>query len=265
MVGAISVFPSSIFVACTSIISMESVWNIVHTRYKEHTVTSAPKLHPTIAIILLIGTFTLRLGWLTVTICSLFYNYQSEYWIQVPHQNAAQSCSPFGPGKPRGETVPDTIVSATWVIVVQLPIGKWFPFHGIIVVGPLLHLAMLLTTGCFGGTSTMSGVFASVLSMMYMAFVGTALSTVDHIMLAACTLAEISLDNIKYGGIIGLIFMSLVLCLWPFYLHYPSSTSWPGENRTPTAAQQVIDKLHTTEVITHTLGGYANRHLVYVW
>ena len=181
IVGAISAFPSSIFVVCTSIVSADCVWHIALIRYNDRMDIPAPKLHPTM-IILLIGTLILGLSWLTVMLCSLFYNYQSEYWIQVPHQNATQSRSPFGPGKARGESVPAIIVSAIcWlVIVVQLPVGKWFPFDGIILVGPLLHLAMLLHAGCFGGASTVSGIFASVLSMMYMAFVGTALSTVDY-------------------------------------------------------------------------------------
>ena len=71
----------------------------------------------------------------------------------------------------------------------------------------------------------MSSVFASVLSMMYMAFVGTALSTVDY----ACSKHMCrSVNDIKYGGIIGLIFVSSVLFLWPFYLRYPSSATQLG-------------------------------------
>ena len=244
IVGAISVFPSSFFVVCTSIVAAESVWNIARI-YDDRTVTPPPQLHPT-TVILLIGTLILGLSWLTVMICSLFYNYQSENWTQVPQQNAnIQSRVPFGPGKARMEIVPPFIISAIcWlVIVVQLPVGKWFPFDGIILVGPLLHLALLLHAGCFGGASTVSGIFAAVLSVMYMGFVGTALSTVDY----ACDVYSCrNVDSIKYGGIIGLIFVSSVLFLWPFYLHYPSpsSTSRPGEApaTTAAAAQQLEER-----------------------
>ena len=240
IVGAISVFPSSFFVVCTSIVSADCVWHIALIRYDDHMDIPAPKLHPT-TIILLIGTLILGLSWLTVMICSLFYVYQSEYWTQVPSQNTTQSRSPFSPGKARGESVPPIIASAIcWlVIVIQLPVGKWFPFDGVILVGPLLHLAMFLHAACFGGASTLSGVFTSILSVMYMAFVGTALSTVDY----ACSVHLCrNVDDIKYGGIIGLLLVSSVLFLWPFYLHYPSLTSRSRENHTAEASQQLEER-----------------------
>ena len=253
IVGAISVFPSTFFVVCVSIVSAESVWNIALTLYHDnHTVDTqaAHPLHPT-TVVLLIGTLILGLSWLTVMICSLFYSYQSEYWIQVPRQNTGTQSrtpvrrSPFGPGKARVESVPVIIASAIcWlVIVVQLPVGKWFPFDGIILVGPLLHLAMLLHAGCYGGASTVSGIFASIFSVMYMAFIGTALSSVDY----ACSVHSCrNVNSIKDGGIIGLIVVSTALCLWPLYLHYPSS-SISGENHTQSvaAAQQLEERRMT--------------------
>ena len=244
LVGAISAFPSSTFVVCTSIVSADCVWHIALTRYDDRMDTPAPKLHPS-TVVLLIGTLILGLGWLTVMICSLFYNYQSENWIQVPRQNVTQSRIPFAPGKARMESVSVLVASAIcWlVVVIQLPVGKWFPFDGVILIGPLLHIAMFLHAGCFGGASTVSGVFASVLSVMYMAFVGTALSTVDY----ACSVHSCrSVDNIKYPGIIGLILVACILFLWPLYLHYPSSASSQSrENTTAASAQQLKERRAT--------------------
>ena len=238
IIGAISVFPSSFFVVCTSIVSAESVWNIALTTYHYDdpstvdTLTPAPNYHqlrPAV-VILLIGTLLLGLSWLTVMICSLFYNYQSEYWTQVPHQDTRiRTRIPFGPGKARVEAVPAIIVSAIcWIVIVaQLPVGKWFPFDGIILVGPLLYLVMFLHAGCVGGASTVSGVLATILSVMYMAFAGTSLFTVDY----ACSVYSCrNIDSIRYVGIAELISVCAILVLWPFYQHYPSSwTSQSGE------------------------------------
>ena len=252
IIGATSVVPSSFFVVCTSIVSAESVWNIALTKYYHHyddpsmvdTLTPAPnhhQLHPAV-VILLIGTLLLGLSWLTVMVCSLFYNYQSEYWTQVPRQDARiRTRIPFGPGKARVEAVPAIIISAIcWiVIVVQLPAGKWFPFDGIILVGPLLYLVMFLHAGCVGGASTVSGVLATILSVMYMAFVGTSLFTVDY----ACSVYSCrNIDSIRYGGIAELISVCTILVLWPFYQHYPSSwtsQSAAGESLTPLTAHQL--------------------------
>lgn len=237
IIGAISVVPSSFFVVCTSIVSAESVWNIALTKYyHDHdpstvdTLTPAPnhyQLRPAV-VILLIGTLLLGLSWLTVMICSLFYNYQSEYWTQVPRQDTRiQTRIPFGPGKARVEAVPAIIVSAIcWIVIVaQLPVGKWFPFDGIILVGPLLYLVMFLHAGCVGGASTVSGILATILSVMYMAFVGTSLFSVDY----ACSVYSCrNIDSIRYVGIAELISVCSILALWPFYQHYPSS--WTSQS-----------------------------------
>ena len=248
IIGAISVVPSSFFVVCTSIISAESVWNIALTKYyHDHdpsmvdTLTPAPnhyQLRPAV-VILLIGTLLLGLSWLTVMICSLFYNYQSEYWTQVPRQEARiQTCIAFGPGKARVEAVPAIIVSAIcWiVIVVQLPVRKWFLFDGIILVGPLLYLVMFLHAGCVGGASTVSGILATILSVMYMAFVGTSLFSVDY----ACSVYSCrNIDSIRYVGIAELISVCSILALWPFYQHYPSSWTSQSAGETPHTAHQL--------------------------
>jgi hypothetical protein len=252
IIGEISVFPSSMFVVCTGIVSADSVWSIILYRGNHATATvdsTVPhdhQLHPA-AVILLIGTLLLGLSWLAVMICSLFYNYQSENWTQVPRHDQIQSrIIPFGPGRARVVSVPAIIISVIcWiVIVIQLPVGTWFPFDGVILIGPLFYLAVFLHAGCVGGASTVSGVFASILSVMYMAFLGTTLSTADY----ACSVYSCgSIDTIKDGGIFELVSVSCILCLWPFYMHYPSSrTTSQSGGTTQTAEEASVHQLEST-------------------
>ena len=127
-----------------------------------------------------------------------------------------------------------------------------FSVYGSILIGPLLFLAGLLHAGCsVRSASVVMGIFTSVLHTIYVIFMGYIVtefgryiyfSCQEHQQSTAqdhefgsglpprvnCSLIHSSIDiNIIYvfsGAVGSLLFWSMVLALWPFYRHHPSSS-----------------------------------------
>ena len=150
---------------------------------------------------------------------------------------------PFTPGVARGLSIPFLILSAVgWCVFVagiQRTKTSFFPDeqayqlgnYGAIVVGPLLFLAALLHAGCSGEASTVMGVFASLLSSVYVVFMGSMVTVIGKAFYSKCQNPEVNKLDCSFlhssvdinwiytfsGGVGSLFFWTCVLALRPFY------------------------------------------------
>ncbi len=175
---------------------------------------------------------------------------------------------PFTPGFGRIFSVPFVLLSAIgWCVFIggidKLPKSllqsntSYFDFsvYGSIVIGPLLFLAALLYAGCFRSASVVMGIFTSILHTVYFIFMGYVVTEFGRYIFflcqeyqqstsefgsgfipANCSLSHSSKDiNIIYvfsGAVGSLLFWSMVVALWPFYRHHPSSVNTDSDSTT---------------------------------
>ena len=109
--------------------------------------------------------------------------------------------------------------------------GTWTTFF----VTPFLYFAVLFHAGCSGGASTMSGVFAAIFNVFFVLSMGGTvviicvfkytLDQLDTTTLAAGTLQDIYYhsDLVLGGGVVCLIFWTIIYTAWHFY-HFDRST-----------------------------------------
>ena len=190
-------------------------------------------------------------------------NYQYDIFnppqgaIESPHRR--QKCrAPFTPGVARGLSVPFIILSLVgWGVftagIEKLELDDDEPFlsgyliesplatYGAITVGPLLYLAALLHAGCWGGASTVMGVFSSILGTVYTVFIGFIVVAYGKGFYTVCQLEgtkpNCSIDHsylganlilVFAGGVGSLFLWSFVLMLRPFYRNHVQGG--PGDN-----------------------------------
>ena len=102
------------------------------------------------------------------------------------------------------------------------------------IIPPLAYLTALLHAGCSGGASTVMRVFASILNMLFLSFMGSYLVAFAMYLYTVAMEPDDDPDfhNEHYyermilaGGVIYLVFWGCILALWPFYHRYPINTS----------------------------------------
>jgi hypothetical protein len=193
---------------------------------------------------------------------------------------------PFTPGFGRIFSVPFVLLSAIgWCVFVdgidKLPKQLLqsntsyldFSVYGSMVIGPLLFLATLLHAGCLRSASVVMGIFTSILHTVYAIFMGyivtefgryiyfscqeyqqlqttSSESGSGFIPAANCSPSHSSIDiNVIYvfsGAAGSLFFWTVVLALWPFYRHHPSSSSVNTDS-----ASDSTTEINSTRPITY--------------
>ena len=233
------------------------------------------------AILMFGGALLTALSWCFVLMLSVSFSYEKipdpfNYDTLFNHnlnQDSGQRRKlPFTPGFARIFSVPFVVLSAIgWCVFVagvdDLPKQLLsntnnnyldFSFYSSMVIGPLLFLAALLHAGCLKSASTVMGIFTSILHTIYVIFMGFIVTEFGRYVYFSCqenqsalhpncSFLHSSIDiNVIYvfsGGVGSLLFWSVVLALWPFYRHHPSSVN--AEDGDSTAA------INTTRPITY--------------
>ena len=114
-------------------------------------------------------------------------------------------------------------------------VGGWT----VVVVTPLMYLASILHAGYTGKASSLMGIFAAILNTFFVVDVGFSVTTAgkylyNSLQILTPTLQQEVEDRLKYdvyyhrlilgGGIVCLVFWTVVLVLWPFY--QPTGTGY---------------------------------------
>ena len=116
------------------------------------------------------------------------------------------------------------------IITVLLLLGGW----GAVIIPPFMYLASLFHAGCTGKASTVLGIIASILNTFFIVGMGFSVTftavflyqIIFEVAAAKLVLISLQLDVEKVkkhnfvmlsGGVVCLIFWTVVLVLWPFY------------------------------------------------
>lgn len=226
-------FPSTLFIMSISAIVIQSAWNIEQMPYATYmypTINSDPTLYPA-TVLLLTGGLVQGLCWLLVMMSSVFYRYHSNTRrLASNHSNRRCSWAFYGAAR-KISVLPIILSLVGWsVLISRVPINNGFSAVVVITVASLLCVAMLL----HALASTISGVFACILSVTYtsVTFVSLAILVIDCDDYSLC---GSGVHTIIGGGVASYFFVSCVHSLWPFYLHYPSASE---EDRNSPQPQQ---------------------------
>lgn len=213
--GALLAFPSTLFIMSISADVTVSVWSILEKLHtSQQTTTSDTTPNPAI-VLRLTGALFQGLCWLVVLICSVFYKYKSSTRTLANTHNNRQSSWAFLGAARKISVFPIILSTLGWsVLISQLPTDNWLSSVAIFTVAPLLYAAMLLHAGSWGIVSTICGIFACILSVIYNSF--------TFVSLAVLVYNGEGANTIISGGVVSYFFASCVHFLWPFYLHYPS-------------------------------------------
>ena len=189
-------------------------------------------------VLMLSGTLVQTVCWCIILILSVFYKYRP-----FSDTEGGSTCSgrhwPFTPGLGRILCIPCVILSAVgWCIYTggMYNTNPWDMFYvrPAFIIPPLAYLTALLHAGCSGGASTVMGVFASILNMLFLSFMGSYLVSFAMYLYTITKEPDDDPDfhNEHYyermilaGGAIYLVFWGCILALWPFYHRYPINTS----------------------------------------
>ena len=202
-------------------------------------------------LLMVIGAWIITFSWCIVMMLLVSYKSRprrNPYALLDPPSRPIRRRYPFTPGLARGFSIPFVILSAVGWCVFTMGVCKHDPsnslltfdyllaMYGAIVIGPLLFLAALFHAGCLGGASTAMGVFTSILSTVYTAFMGVMVYAIGDFFYHTCQLPpkgedkpdcsflhsslNINLIYIFAGGVGSLFFWTFVLTLWPFYRNH---------------------------------------------
>ena len=113
-------------------------------------------------------------------------------------------------------------------------LGSW----SAVIITPFMYLVSLFHAGCTGMTSTVLGIIASILNTFFIVGMGFSVTftgqflyliTLEHVA-AVLDYTQLDVEEMKNhcrimlgGGVVCLIFWTIVLVLWPFY--QPKGTS----------------------------------------
>ena len=198
------------------------------------------------------------------------FNYDTLLNHDLSQDSERKRRLPFTPCFGRIFSVPFVILSTIgWCVFVagfdklpkQLLQSKFnanyldFSVYGGILIGPLLFLAALLHAGCsVRSASVVMGIFTSVLHSIYIIFMGYIVTEFGQYIYflcqehqqstsefgsglpprVNCSLLHSSIDiNVIYafsGAVGSLFFWSVVVALWPFYRHHPSSVNTDSDD-----------------------------------
>lgn len=269
IVGIFTAFVSSVYIACAGFQAYYGALYI-KTILELNARDGVIKLPlDTKEVLMFVGAAFITLCWCFVLMLMVSYKTQPkrnhgdyQYDIFNPPQGAVGSPhrrrkyrAPFTPGVARGLSVPFILLSLVGWGVFTTGVEKLddeqllngfsnespLATYGAITVGPLLYLAALLHAGCWGGASTVMGVFSSILSTVYTVFIGFIIVTFGKGFYTICQLEgtkpNCSIDHsslgsnlifIFAGGVGSLFLWSFVLMLRPFYRDHVQGG--PGDN-----------------------------------
>lgn len=190
-------------------------------------------------VLLLSGAVIQGPSWMIFMMCSVFFKYSRRKNNGRNHQPTSYDDNyspspkrrlPFTPGIARKLSIPLIVCSAVgWATLISRINFNSVVSDGILFIGPLLYVAALLQAGTPGSASTVMGVYACILSMIYVPFLGIALNEGVN-QLQNCVNFDWYECEKDYrielsGAVVSLIFWACVLALWPFYRHHPSTLS----------------------------------------
>ena len=225
VIGAISAILSTAYFVCTGHVAYVSGQTILETMTD---IYSTELVSPSL-LLMLLGVVGEALSWLSVMILTVDCKYKCESKESDNKQNLNSKDErlhcPYLPGLARKMSVQFIAISTTGWLILASRINpndcEEFYEIGIFYVGPFLFLTALLHAGC----SESIGVLVSILSMLYVMFMGAGLISYGkgiHFNLhdrhnktrsEYCTMLA--------GSIISLVFWTCVLALWPFYHSKP--------------------------------------------
>lgn len=244
IVGIPTAFASTVYLVAAGAQSYDGAIYIIN-KTSVNSSSAAQTSAETQREVMFVGSAFITVCWCFVLMLTVSYksraraNHSYQLFDQPNRRRFYRKC-PFTPGVARGLSIPFIALSAVgWCVFVagiersmqipspvdQLELAN----YGAIVTGPLLFLAALLHAGCSREASTAMGVFASILSTVYVVFMGSVVTVYGKTFYSKCQISpkpdcsfiHSSLDtNWIYtfsGGVGSLFFWTCVLALRPFY------------------------------------------------
>ena len=244
IVGVPTAFVSSLYLVSAGFDTYGGAYRSIFDKEPDKTVETKQ-------VLMFVGALLITICWCFVMMLSVAYKSKprgNQYQVFDQPERHPSRKYPFTPGVARVLTIPFIILTAIgWCVAmvgfvrtdVSFIIGQ-FAVYGLLINGPLLFLAALLHAGCFGGASTVMGVFSSILSSLYTMLMGFLVVILGQAIYSYCKFepaancsflhSSININLIlAFSGSVGsLFFWTFVILLWPFFQHHPQNSTQGG-------------------------------------